>query len=89
VAELVRVWDGAAVPAPGEHLLRFRKRGSNVRLASDAYYFQEGHAKLYDQARYGELKVDPTGEAVLVGLRDTDLRPLGGVASAHPDAGAP
>jgi len=81
VAELVRVADGAAPLAPGEQLLRFRKRGRNVRLASDAYYFQEGQSKRYSKARYGELKVSASGDAVLVGLRDEGFHPLGGGAT--------
>ncbi|MCU7808161.1 MAG: GDYXXLXY domain-containing protein, partial [Candidatus Thiodiazotropha sp. (ex Semelilucina semeliformis)] len=30
-----------------QHLLRFRKRGDSVRLASDAYFFQEGQWEIY------------------------------------------
>ncbi|MCI5136696.1 MAG: hypothetical protein D3920_16885 [Candidatus Electrothrix sp. AW2] len=46
---------------------------------SDApsFFFQEGDAKLYGEARYGELKVDESGGSVLVGLCGEDFRPLG------------
>ena len=63
--------------ATKQHLLRFRKRGDSVRLASDAYFFQEGQGVRYENARYGELRVDADGEAVLTGLRDADLKRLG------------
>ncbi len=62
---------------PNQRLLRFRKRGDSVRLASDAYFFQEGEGATYSGARYGELRVDAEGNGVLIGLRDGELKPLG------------
>jgi uncharacterized membrane-anchored protein len=47
-----------------------------VRIAGDAFFFQEGQAAIYQPARYGELRVAGDGDAVLVGLRDGELRPL-------------
>lgn len=67
--------EGAAL-APGEHLLHYRTRGGQVRIGSDAYFFQEGHAARYQEARFGELRVAPNGSSVLVGLRDGQLRPI-------------
>ncbi len=63
--------------APDQRLLRFRKRGDSVRLASDAFFFQEGEGETYAAARYGELRIDAEGNGVLVGLRDGELKPLG------------
>ena len=76
VARFIR-WhtDGTPV-APGEHLLQYRRRGNTIRIATDAFYFQEGHAQRYERAKYGELRVDPSGGSVLVGLRDSLQRPL-------------
>ena len=70
VAQFRRIHHRDQLLAPDERLLRFRKRGSLVRLASDAFFFQEGHGGVYQSARYGELRVNATGEGVLVGLRD-------------------
>jgi len=53
-------------------LLRFRKRGKSVRLASDAFFFEEGQWETYRGARFGEIRVDDAGSAVLIGLRDSD-----------------
>jgi len=58
-------------------LLRFRKRGESVRLASDAFFFEEGEMDTYRGARYGELRVNAQGEAVLTGLRYTEGQPMG------------
>jgi len=52
-----------------QQILRFRKRGDSVRLASDAFFFQEGQWETYRDAVFGELKVSDEGEAVLIGLR--------------------
>ena len=73
VARFARIQDSSRPLEDGEHLLRFRKRGSMVRIATDAYFFQEGHADVYTSARYGELKVGSAGDAVLVGLRDEEF----------------
>ena len=59
--------------------LRFRKRGESVRLASDAFFFEEGTFETYSGARFGELRVNEDGDAVLIGLRDSDGQRLGHV----------
>ncbi|MCU7844448.1 MAG: GDYXXLXY domain-containing protein [Candidatus Thiodiazotropha sp. (ex Monitilora ramsayi)] len=63
--------------AESQQLLRFRKRGDSVRLASDAFFFEEGEWKTYSDARYGELRVNKNGDAVLIGLYDREKRRLG------------
>ncbi|MBC8026904.1 MAG: GDYXXLXY domain-containing protein [Steroidobacteraceae bacterium] len=61
----------------GSLQLRYRLRGSQVWLGTNAYFFEEGSAARYERARFGEFRVDrDTGEAVLVGLRDAALAPL-------------
>lgn len=77
VGRLVRA---QAAPEPreaGELALRARSRGARVRIGTDAWYFQEGHAGLYEQARFGEFRVGNDGEALLVRLLDETLLPLG------------
>ena len=75
-AGFVALYQGQAL-AQGQRILRFRRRGESVRLASDAYFFEEGQWQTYADARYGELRVDSHGDAVLVGLRDREGRRLG------------
>lgn len=55
--------------------LRFRVR-DEIRLGAESFFFQEGKADHYATAKYGELKVTPTGDAVLVGLRGPNLEKL-------------
>ena len=76
VAQFVRLHHDTQLAA-GEQLLRFRKRGNSVRLASDAYFFEEGQSKTFSPARYGELRVDKEGNAVLFGLCDATYKRLG------------
>jgi uncharacterized membrane-anchored protein len=75
-ASFVGLYDGQQ-RASDEVLLRFRKRGESVRLASDAFFFEEGEWQTYEDARFGVLRVGENGDAVLIGLQD-DAWWLGG-----------
>jgi uncharacterized membrane-anchored protein len=77
VGRFVRIDGDGAQLGPDERLVRFRKRGELLRLAGEAFFFEEGQQDLYAGARYGELRVDAGGEAVLVGVRDADRNRLG------------
>jgi uncharacterized membrane-anchored protein len=57
-------------------LLRYRVRNGELKFATNAFFFQEGTAKRYEGARYGEFRVAPDGELLLTGLRGTELQPL-------------
>lgn len=57
--------------------IAFRIRRGQVWLGTNAYFFEEGTAERYREARYGEFRIDrASGDAVLVGLRDAELDPL-------------
>jgi len=76
VARYVRVDDGTPL-GNGELLLRYRRKGQEVRVGAETFFFQEGMADEYQRARYAELRVAPSGKSVLVGLRDDKFEPLG------------
>jgi uncharacterized membrane-anchored protein len=66
--------------APHERLLEYRLRedwGSSLRIGGESFFFEEGSADVYAGAQFGELVIADDGEAVLVGLRDHNLQPLG------------
>ena len=46
-------------------------------IGPDAYFFEEGTGEQYEAARYGEFRLQESGKALLVGLRDEQLKPLG------------
>lgn len=76
VAQFVRIYHDEAL-ADGEYLLRYTRRHSGTRVGPESFFFQEGHAQHYANARYGELKVARTGESVLVGLRNPNFSEAG------------
>ncbi len=77
VGQFKRVYDDKKPLQENELLLQFRKRGNQIRLGAESFFFQEGDAKYYNDARYGELRVAPSGKSVLVGLRDAKFKHLG------------
>lgn len=76
VAAFRRVDDGSPL-APDEAWLRFRIRNGVPKFATNAFFFEEGHARDFANARYGEFRVAADGESVLTGLRDANLVSLG------------
>lgn len=77
VGQFVRFHSPDVPLRPGELKLRYRYRQSRLRLGAESFFFQEGHASRYEQARYGELRVAGSGSSVLVGLRDEQRAPMG------------
>jgi uncharacterized membrane-anchored protein len=69
--------DNGAPLAPDELRLRFRVRNGAPKLATNAFFFEEGHASDYAGARYGEFHVARDGESILTGLRNAGRVPLG------------
>ena len=76
VAQFRRLHDGRTSLDNNEHLLFYRKRNGVVKIATDAFFFQEQHGKYYSAARYGEVRVSGNGGAVLVGMRDHEFNEL-------------
>lgn len=71
-----RLADGAPLAAD-EVLMRYRVRNGRVKFGTNAFFFQEGHAERYANARFGEFRVGPDGTAILTGLRGPNGEPLG------------
>lgn len=69
--------DHGAPHGEGEIPLRYRIRDGRLRIGAESFFFQEGHAAIFEEARYGELRVADSGDLVLVNLRDDDLEILG------------
>ncbi|MFK7801949.1 MAG: GDYXXLXY domain-containing protein [Anaerolineae bacterium] len=67
--------------AENEFLIRYSRDYSGWRsrviIGTNSFFFEEGTAELYEDARYGEFKITPDGTAYLVGLRDAVFKPLG------------
>lgn len=67
-----------------EVLIRYRVRHSAVKLATNAFFFQEGQGAYYEPARYGMFRVDGKGELLLVAMYDKELKLLGPKADQIP-----
>lgn len=63
--------------ADNEIKMHYRVRGGRIKFATNAFFFQEGTARAYQNARYGQFKVDSDGELLLTGLYDKELLLLG------------
>lgn len=61
-----------------EVVLRYRVRNHTPKFATNAYFFQEGKAQLYEKARYGEFRVAKNGDMLLTGLRTPDFQRIDG-----------
>ena len=76
VGRFARLDDGTAL-GPDEALLAFRLRGGEVRLASDAWFFEEGTAARYEAARYGGFRIAPDGRALLTSVHGAGRAAIG------------
>lgn len=75
IASFVRLYVDKNL-AENELLLRYRVRSGKVKFATNAFFFQEGHAKVYQNARYGKFRVDENGELLLTSMHDEELKKL-------------
>ncbi|WP_395377295.1 GDYXXLXY domain-containing protein [Marinicella sp. W31] len=76
VAQFKASYRGGQLDAD-ERLLRFRFRKNRIQFGTDAFFFQEGTAAIYEQAEYGDFKVSDSGDLLLVGLRNAQFEVLG------------
>jgi uncharacterized membrane-anchored protein len=76
VVQWLRTGPASEPLAPGEQRFELTPRGGRWALVTDAWYFREGDGQRWEQARYGEFRVEPDGRALLVGMADAQLRPI-------------
>ncbi len=55
----------------------YRIRNSDIKFATNAFFFQEGTASAYEDAKYGVFKVNKKGDPLLYALKDKTLKILG------------
>lgn len=68
--------DSRATLQDGDVLLAFRLRDGRAHVVTDAWFFTEGQAHHFEQARYGEFRVDNDGTGLLVNMLDEKQQPL-------------
>ncbi|WP_434939065.1 GDYXXLXY domain-containing protein [Shewanella sp. HL-SH8] len=59
---------------PNQQLIQYRVRSGRVKLASNAFFFEEGRAEEFAKAKYGEFRVNPAGKLLLSNMLDKDFK---------------
>ena len=75
VAVVQRIDDRSPI-GPDELSIDLTFKDGRWLLVTDSWFFKEGEALRWAGARYGEIKVNGDGRAMLVGLRGARLEPL-------------
>jgi uncharacterized membrane-anchored protein len=76
VATLLRVANPGEALAPRELRIELTPKNGTWILVTDAWFFKEGEAERWGQAKYGEFRVADDGRALLVGMADAELKPI-------------
>jgi uncharacterized membrane-anchored protein len=76
VATLQRLHEAGTPLAADEMLLALTPKDGRWVLVTDAWFFREGDGERWARAKYGEFRVTPEGQALLVGMADAQLQPI-------------
>ena len=75
VATKLRFQNGLTPLHDGEHLIQYASADNwNINIGAESFFFQEGEAGKYEKAKYGGLKIDRSGNSLLVGLYDRNAQ---------------
>ena len=64
--------------SPDERSLRYRTCAERLCVGAAFFFFEEGQADYYREARYAELRVGPDGQIAVAGVRDAARNPMPG-----------
>lgn len=71
VGERIRIQENKTPLNAEEFLIEFTTNGQwRINIGAESYFFQEGKGELFEDAKYGGLKVDENGNSLLIGLYD-------------------
>lgn len=75
VGKFVRLADSADTTlANNEMAIHYRVRDNQVKLATNAFFFQEGQAEAFEAAEYGLFRVNKKGEPLLTDMVDSEFK---------------
>ncbi|WP_352339439.1 GDYXXLXY domain-containing protein [Psychrobacter sp. 16-MNA-CIBAN-0192] len=82
VGHFVRLADSnsRAGLATNELPIYYRIRDNRVRLATNAFFFQEGHAKSFETAKYGLFRINDKGAPLLTEMVNENFQMIKGKA---------
>jgi uncharacterized membrane-anchored protein len=64
--------DQGSMLKPQQVLMKYRLANNTLQIGTPSYFFQEGHAERFENARYGEFRVNREGTSLLTYLLDAD-----------------
>lgn len=71
IAKKVRIQDDRTPINEKEYLIEYTSKGwRGINIGAESFFFQEGEADKYENAKYGGIKVDNQGNSLLIGLYD-------------------
>ena len=76
VASIVRMQKAGDALAADEMLIELTPKDGRWVVVTDAWFFKEGDATLWQTAKFGEFRVLPDGRALLVDMVDADLKAI-------------
>lgn len=71
IAKKVRIQENKIPINDNEFLIEYTSKGwRGINIGAESYFFQEGEAEKYENAKYGGIKVDNQGNSLFIGLYD-------------------
>ena len=72
--------------ATNEMAIHYRIRNGSMQLATNAFFFQEGHGEAFEAAQYGLFRVNGKGEPLLTEMVDSSFQIIKGKAESAADS---
>ena len=72
--------------ATNEMAIHYRIRNGSMQLATNAFFFQEGHGEAFEAAQYGLFRVNDKGEPLLTEMVDSNFQIIKGKAESSVDS---
>ena len=72
--------------ATDEMAIYYRIRNGTMQLATNAFFFQEGHGEAFETAQYGLFRVNDKGEPLLTEMVDSNFQIIKGKAESAADS---
>ena len=72
--------------ATNEIAIHYRIRNGTMQLATNAFFFQEGHGEAFEAAQYGLFRVNDKGEPLLTEMVDSNFQIIKDKAESAADS---
>lgn len=76
VAHIIRLQKSLKLINNSELAIKYKIVNNRIVLGPESFFFEEGQGDIYQNARYGGLKVSSQGENLLIGLYDENYKLL-------------